>query len=67
MSEMRPLAFILNWTDDSINILENYGYVNYEQIMKYIEYNVAVYKFKTRHRLVDNLYFMIISMNLIMI
>ena len=60
MSEMRPLgAFILNWTDDSINILENYGYVNYEtnnEIYKEI-YNVAVYKFKTRHRLVDNLYF----------
>ena len=29
MSEIRPLV-ISNWTDNSINILENYGYVNYE-------------------------------------
>ena len=60
MSEIRPLgAFISKWTNNSIKILENYGYVNYEinnEIYKEI-YNVVVYKFKTRHRLVDNLCF----------
>ena len=57
MSEIRPLgAFISNWTDNSINILENYGYVNYETNNEMYN-NLIVYKFKTKHRLVDNLYF----------
>ena len=57
MSEIRPLgAFISNWTDHSINILENYGYVNYETNSEMYN-NLIVYKFKTKHRLVDNLYF----------
>ena len=56
MSEIRPLgAFISKWTDDSISILKNYGYVNYE-INNEMYNDLIVYKFKTRHRLVDNLY-----------
>ena len=57
MSEIRPLgAFISKWTNNSIKILEKYGYVNYEINDEIYEiYNVVVYKFKTRHRLVDNL------------
>lgn len=57
MSETRPLgSFISNWTDDSINILENYGYINYETNNEMYN-DLIVYKFKTKHRLVDNLYF----------
>ena len=57
MSEIRPLgAVISNWTDDSINILENYGYINYETNNEMYN-DLIVYKFKTKHRLVDNLYF----------
>ena len=57
VSGIRPLgAFINKWTEDSINILEKYGYVNYE-INTEMYNDLVVYKFKTRHRLVDNLYF----------
>ena len=56
MSETRPLgSFISNWTDDSINILENYGYINYETNNEMYS-DLIIYKFKTKHRLVDNLY-----------